>query len=257
MIVFATRATMAAAIKFSLSKSNQYVIPDSTISKFLVLLNDKNLIVKRQAFLTVNTILHVNYRLIQYELTNILPIIYNATITNKDLIREVDLGPFTHKVDDGLPLRKAAFQCLDTLLESVSHSLDLLEFLKFLANGIKDESPDINMLSYQILARLGQNHGNQIVDGLEELPDPLMESIKGKMNDAKGNKDGERAKDILRAAVKACYTLNTIPNIGNARKFVAFYSRVEKTKILIPMIAEISKSSQNSQQQQQQQQQQE
>jgi len=201
--------------------------------------------------------LHVNYRLIQYELTNILPIIYNGTITNKDLIREVDLGPFTHKVDDGLPLRKAAFQCMDTLLESVSHSLELLEFLKFLTNGIKDDSPDINMLTYQILARLGQNYGNQIVDGLDDLADPLMDSIKGKMNDAKGNKDSERAKDILRAAVKSCYILNIIPNVANARKFVNFYSRVEKTKILIPMIAEISKSSQNPQQQQQQRQPQE
>jgi len=250
---FAIRATMAAAIKFSLSKSNQFIIPDTTISKFLALLSDKNLIVKRQAFLTINTILHVNYRLIQYELTNILPIIYNGTITNKDLIREVDLGPFTHKVDDGLPLRKAAFQCMDTLLESASHSLELLEFLKFLTNGIKDDSPDINMLTYQILARLGQNYGNQIVDGLDDLADPLMDSIKGKMNDAKGNKDSERAKDILRAAVKACYILNIIPNVANARKFVGFYSRVEKTKILVPMIAEISKSSQNPQQQQQQQ----
>jgi len=234
-----TRATMATAIKYGLNKSNQFKIPESTVKAFLKSLSDSDLLVKRQTFLSINTILRVNHRLIVSELETILPNIFKATVTNQDLIREVDLGPFKHRVDDGLPLRKAAFTCMDSLLDSTPHKIDLFEFIKFLRNGLVDESPDIQMLTYQIFYKVGTFHGAAIVGVLDTLPTDLMKGIKAKMNEAKGTKDSERAKDILRAACKALYTLRNVPNVNKARKFVTFYSRVEKTKILIPMLTEL------------------
>jgi len=234
-----TRATMATAIKYGLNKSNDFTIPKPTVNIFLKSLGDADLLVKRQTFLSINTILRVNHRLIVGDLETILPNIFQATVTNQDLIREVDLGPFKHRVDDGLPLRKAAFTCMDSLLDSTPHKIDLFEFVKYLKNGLVDESPDIQMLTYQIFYKVGTFHGAAIVGVLDELPTDLMKGIKAKMNEAKGTKDSERAKDILRAACKALYTLRNVPNVNKARKFVTFYSRVEKTKILIPMLTEL------------------
>merc|ERR1712190_143553 len=150
---------MATAIKYGLNKSNGFKIPQSTVKAFLKSLSDSDLLVKRQTFLSINTILRVNHRLIVSELETILPNIFKATVTNQDLIREVDLGPFKHRVDDGLPLRKAAFTCMDSLLDSTPHKIDLFEFVKYLKNGLVDESPDIQMLTYQIFYKVGTFHG--------------------------------------------------------------------------------------------------
>ena len=124
------------------------------------------------------------------------PLKINLNKISNQLLKE-QLNFLKHKVDDGLPLRKASFQCLDTLLDNTSHKMDLFEYIRYLRNGINDESHDIQMLTYQILTRLPTFHGSNIVGALDTLPNDLMKGIKGKMNEAKGNKDPERAKDIL------------------------------------------------------------
>lgn len=48
------------------------------------------------------------------------------------------MGPFKHTVDDGLDLRKAAFECMYTLLETCLDRLDSFEFLNHVEDGLKD-----------------------------------------------------------------------------------------------------------------------
>jgi cullin-associated NEDD8-dissociated protein 1 len=76
-------------------------------------------------------------------------------ILQQDLIREVEMGPFKHTVDDGLDLRKAAFECMYTLLDSpvLLPHLDLDDFLDRVDSGLRDHH-DIKMLTYLMLSRL-------------------------------------------------------------------------------------------------------
>ena len=49
----------------------------------------------------------------------------------------MDLGPFKHIVDDGLELRKGAFECVDTLLDSCLDQIDPSFFITpFLLSGL-------------------------------------------------------------------------------------------------------------------------
>ena len=53
------------------------------------------------------------------------------------MCREVDLGPFKHKIDDGLELRKAAFECMDVLLERCKDRINMPEFITHLEQGLQ------------------------------------------------------------------------------------------------------------------------
>ena len=67
-----------------------------------------------------------------------------------------------------------------------------------------------------------------------------MKNIKQRLVEAKPtNEHCEKAKNILKAAVKCLYTINCLPDSSNAKKFTNFYSRVTKTRILIPMLDQI------------------
>jgi hypothetical protein len=51
--------------------------------------------------------------------------------------RVVDLGPFKHTIDDGLELRKAAFECMDVLLERCADRVEPDAFIQHLMGGLK------------------------------------------------------------------------------------------------------------------------
>lgn len=63
------------------------------------------------------------------------------------------MGPFKHTVDDGLDIRKAAFECMYTLLETCLDRVDIYVFLEHVEGGLRDHY-DIKMLTYLMLTRL-------------------------------------------------------------------------------------------------------
>ena len=62
--------------------------------------------------------------------------------TRQELIREIDLGPFRHKVDDGLPLRKMAYTVVLDLISTFPEKLVGLyqdgSLVDFVVQGIQD-----------------------------------------------------------------------------------------------------------------------
>jgi cullin-associated NEDD8-dissociated protein 1 len=107
--------------------------------------------VRRAALLTLNYAAHHKPKTIRDVLPKYLPALYNETKIKRELIREVDLGPFKHQVDDGLELRKAAFEVMYTLLDTLMDCLDLTEFIKHMADGLKDHY-DIIVTSFLALS---------------------------------------------------------------------------------------------------------
>ncbi len=99
---------------------------------------------RRQCILTVNALVRAQARwphsheLVQRDAIEklILPALYAETPSNPKLVVEIDYGGFKQSTDTGLPVRRAAFQALETLLELVPHRIDMQAFIKAVAHGL-------------------------------------------------------------------------------------------------------------------------
>jgi cullin-associated NEDD8-dissociated protein 1 len=110
--------------------------------------------VRHACLLTLNYATHNKPILVRDYLKNVLPDVYAECKPHADLVRIIIIGPFKHKVDDGIETRKAAFECLYTLLETCQDCLDVFELItNALNDGLKDEH-DVKLLAHLILSRL-------------------------------------------------------------------------------------------------------
>uniref|UniRef100_A0A1I7XN03 CTP synthase n=1 Tax=Heterorhabditis bacteriophora TaxID=37862 RepID=A0A1I7XN03_HETBA len=106
------RSAVVTAVKFMISDEKRAIDVElqGCIGEFMQTMTDADLNVRRVALVVLNSAAHNKPSLIRGLLDILLPSIYSETKVRKELIREVEMGPFKHQVDDGLDLRKAAFE---------------------------------------------------------------------------------------------------------------------------------------------------
>ena len=103
------RGMVIQAIRFTLADSDEAF--DESLRPMLMntltaMLKDPNLENRRLALSTLNAATQHKADMVVPQLAQLIPLVVKDSIINKDLIREVMMGPFKHKVDDGLELRK-------------------------------------------------------------------------------------------------------------------------------------------------------
>ena len=105
------KETLAKSIKYSVQKDvddPKHMLEVIAVD-LIALSKETNPNVKRNALEALSTIVHFGWSLVKECIGDITQFALNETQIRKELIDEIDLGPFKHKVDRGLPLRKAAF----------------------------------------------------------------------------------------------------------------------------------------------------
>lgn len=149
------RQTVATAVRHAVSDQPNAAVDErlaADADAFLALIDDDDLGVKRAALLTLNTLIHSKQVVVRPILASLVEKVYRETVIRPELIHKVMLGPFSHIVDDGLDARKAAFECIDTLVANCIDALEPQACLTAMISGLADDY-DIKMLSYLILVR--------------------------------------------------------------------------------------------------------
>ncbi|KAG2704350.1 hypothetical protein I3843_05G001300 [Carya illinoinensis] len=229
-----TRATVVIAVKYSIverpEKIDEIIYPE--ISSFLMLIKDHDRHVRRAAVLALSTFAHNKPNLIKGLLSELLPLLYDQTIVKQELIRIVDLGPFKHIVDDGLELRKAAFECVDTLLDSCLDQVNPSSFIvPYLKSGL-DDHYDVKMPCHLILSKLADKCPSAVLAVLDSLVDPLQKTINFKPKQDAVKQEVDRNEDMIRSALRAIASLNRISGGDCGLKFKSLMSEISRSPAL-------------------------
>ncbi|KAG7450909.1 ARM repeat-containing protein [Guyanagaster necrorhizus] len=226
----ATRATVVSAIRYTFADSPASY--DELLSPYLVdflsLMLDQDLTVRRIALSALNSAARTKPHLVRDHLAALLSSLYKETMLNPELVRTVQMGPWTHKVDDGLETRKTAYETMYTLLDTCLTKIDLHEFLGRVIPGLSDESDEIKVISHMMLFRLAQVAPAAVSQRLDEAAPPLEKTMKGAtVTKDTVKQDLERAAELQRSALRAVGALTKI-GAGVSPKFDNLVEELKK-----------------------------
>ena len=147
------------------------------------------------------------------------------TKIDPSLIKEVDLGPFKHKIDDGTPIRKAAFGLIDTMVERVPDSVDCNLVTEVAIRGMDDTAEECMIQCLSIIYRLVQWAPLIVISQLEALLESFSKQFQKNIANVLTN---DKAKNIMRSIIRVVEQLNRTNEIeGNAKFFEFFKEKIQ------------------------------
>ena len=203
------KATLARSAKYSGQRARHDLMYGLLVQSLIGLAKESDPEVKKNALEGLTTIVHCNWLVVKEYLRDLEDFAHAETNIRKELIDEVDLGPFKHKVDKGLPVRKAAFQLLETLFDrGAADYCDMNRLVDAVATlGLVDSAEEVSVLNLHILAKLTQRASvvvlsriDQIVAAFEQLFAKNIKLVASKQ---------ERSLNIIRAMLVVVHLLNT------------------------------------------------
>lgn len=191
------------------------------LSECLALIGDPDRHVRRAALHTLSGAAHNKPALVSDQLPVLLQLVYNQTQVDESLIRQVDLGPFKHKIDDGLEVRKAAFECMDVLLDRCSGKIDKEEYIRYLESGLRDHY-DVKMPCHLMLSKLAAVAPGPLQAALPRLADPLEKTLTAKLKSDAVKQEVDRNEDMLRSCLRAVDAISRLPDAEHCPSWKAF-----------------------------------
>ena len=136
------RWSMITAVKFSVGEYS-FFDKDFFTEAAMTLMTDSDIKVRHATMQTINSVAfhHAAYVKPLLAEAGFFDLLFGEMVKNPDLIHKIQLGPFSHTVDDGLPLRKAAYACVSTFLDMCPEDMHthMDAFMTKLKDGLLDQ----------------------------------------------------------------------------------------------------------------------
>ncbi|GAB1214803.1 hypothetical protein ATERTT37_003973 [Aspergillus terreus] len=229
------RGVVISAFRYTLSNSRDTyndVLRPMIVPLLVNMLSDRDLGNHRLALTTLNSAIHNKMDIILPHLSELLPAVFGDTKIKPELIREVQMGPFKHRVDDGLELRKSAYETLYASLDTTFSLSHVSEFFDRILAGIDDEQ-DIrticNLMTSKLIT-LAPEETQRYLDALSERYSAVL-SFKPKDNAVKQDleKAQEASMGVLKISRELCKAFPNAEASSEHHKWKAYMEWVRKT----------------------------
>jgi len=225
--------SVASTIKLAIAGKVDPTQLSPFMPSFVKLLGQDELNVRNAALQMVYASVHHMPQVVSPLLKDsVMPYLYE--VADLKMERKVDLGPFTHKVDDALPLRKAALSIFASCLDNVPGSIDIPAFMPVLAKALGD-AEDIQLHAHQIVITACTHQPTYLVASIESFVEPLEKTLMKKPG-AKTGTELERLNDWIKSALRVTLALSKLEGAMNCRVFADFVGRVKGNSKFTAMI---------------------
>jgi len=230
------RTTIVTAVKFAVTGTSAEcdALLGPQTSRFLQAVTDEDLAVRRAALLTVNTMIRNKPDFVHSQLggdteTSLLGVIYRETLVKPELVRKITVGPFKHIVDDGLVLRIAAFECLDTILDECIDKVEPNAFMSSLASydakneptgGLADDI-DVKMICQLLLMKAVDIFPAAVTASIEPICAAFAATLKTKVKSDAVPTEVQRNDDCVKSVCRVVVRLRALePDSARLKEIV-------------------------------------
>lgn len=213
----------------------RYTLPDSDdaldatlkevlLDMLLVMLQDASIHNRRLALSTLNSAAHNKPDLILPHLDKLMPFVLSESQIKKELIREVQMGPFKHLVDDGIEVRKvclsrpprartvtdqdaqSAYEMLYALMETAYSRINKIDLFDRVVAGLRDDS-DIRALCNLMVTKLVDIDAEATLRRLDPIAEAYRAVLSIKLKEGSVKQEVEKQDEAIRSALRVSLLL--------------------------------------------------
>lgn len=203
---------------------------------------------RRSSLNTFNSAIRNKVHLVMPYVSQLLPLVIDQTFKDTTLIREVQMGPFKHQVDDGLEVRKVsrrilrhqiytnvlaqnAYETVYSLMETAPTRVDIARIYDRVVAGIVDDR-SIQNLSNLMVTKLAVSAPDQTVRRLDDIGVQFSTIIGVKLKENAVRQEVEKADEARKAVMKVAVELAKLfpGETNNKAKWAACQEEMKKVQ---------------------------
>ncbi|WYZ38533.1 hypothetical protein EsH8_III_000447 [Colletotrichum jinshuiense] len=203
------RGMAVQAVRYTLPDSDEVfdaMLKNVLVDMLLVMLQDSEMDNRRLAMSTLNSAAHNKPDLILPHLGELMPFVLAESVIKPQLIREVMMGPFKHLVDDGLEVRKSAYETLYALMETAFSRINNIDFYDRVVAGLKDDN-DIRSLCNLMVSKLIVLDPDETSRRLDSIADAYRAILSTKLKDGAVKQDVEKQEEANKSVLRVTLLL--------------------------------------------------